>query len=105
MGGALPLFRSEHERDTSAFARLFFRRFFALLPAGTALVIDNHHDASGNTFDALLRDASGEVPGDRQLVVVSRADVPPALARAFANQSIGRIGWDDLRVVPASNPP
>jgi DNA-binding SARP family transcriptional activator len=102
-GRGLPVFGPEHERDTSAFARLFFRRFFAVLPAGAALVIDNHHDAAGSAFDALLRDALGEVPPGRRLVVVSRSEVPPSLSRALANQSIGRIGWDDLRLTPAES--
>lgn len=96
----LPTFGPEHERDTSTFARLFFRRFFASLPLRASLVIDNHHDASCNTFDALLRDAIAEIPEGRQLVVVSRAEVPAVLSRALANQSIGRVGWEDLRLTP-----
>ncbi len=99
----LPTFGPEHERDTSAFARLYFRRFFALLPAGASLVVDNHHDASGNTFDALLRDAASEIPDGRQLVVISRAEVSPVLSRALANQSVGRVGWEELRLTPAES--
>ena len=96
----LPRFGPEHERDTSTFARLFFRRFFASLPPRASLVIDNHHDASCNAFDALLRDAIAEIPEGRQLVVVSRAEVPAVLSRALANQSIGHVGWEDLRLTP-----
>lgn len=102
-GRGLPVFGPEHDRDTSTFARLFFRRFFACLPPGATLVIDNHHDASGNAFDGLLRDAAGEVPEGRQLVVVSRAEVPAALSRALVNQSIGRVGWEDLRLTEAES--
>ncbi|MBX9962873.1 MAG: hypothetical protein K2Y35_07465 [Burkholderiales bacterium] len=102
-GRGLPVFGPEHERDTSAFARLFFRRLFAVLPTDAVLVIDNHHDAAGSAFDALLRDATVEVPPGRRLVVVSRAEVPPALSRALANQSIGRIGWDELRLTPGES--
>jgi len=94
----LPVFGREHERDPAAFARLFFRRFFALLPAHTVLVIDNHHDASCHAFDSLLRDASTEVPESRQLIVISRAEAPPVLARAVLNQAMGRIDWDGLRL-------
>jgi DNA-binding SARP family transcriptional activator len=97
---ALPVFGPDHERDTAAFARLFFRRFFAMLPPGAVLVIDNHHDASGGPFDTLLREASGEVPTDRQVVVISRAEAPPALSRAVANRTVHCIGWDDLRLTP-----
>jgi ATP/maltotriose-dependent transcriptional regulator MalT len=95
---SMPMFSPEHATDVPAFARLFFRRFFSLLPQGARVVIDNHHEAAGAAFDALLREAATEVPRGMQLLVVSRSDVPAALSRALANRLVWPMGWDALRL-------
>lgn len=38
---ALPLFTDEYRRDLEGFARRWFREFFARMPAGSVLVLDN----------------------------------------------------------------
>lgn len=96
----LPYLTPEYLRDLPGFARRFFRRFFAALPPGALLVIDNHHAAAGHPFDALLREAVGEVPGGAHLIVVSRTEVPSQLLRGVANGLIACIGWNDIRMTP-----
>src|SRR4051812_30771971 len=50
---SLPRFVAEHLSDLPTFARLFFRAFFAQLPARMILVLDNYQEA---TEDALLHE-------------------------------------------------
>ena len=94
----LPYLAPEYLRDLPGFARRFFRQFFALLPTGAMLVIDNHHDAGGQPFDALLKEAPNEIPDGAHLIVVSRAEVPSQLLRGVANGLIGCMGWNDIRM-------
>lgn len=95
---SLPYLTPEYLRDLPGFARRFFRKFFARLPAHATLVIDNHHDASGSAFDELLREAVGEVPDGLHLIVISRTEAPSRLLRGIANGGIGCIGWNEMRM-------
>ena len=77
---SLPYLAPEYLRDLPGFARRFFRQFFALLPPGAMLVIDNHHCAAGNPFDALLREAASEVPDSAHLAISVRTWRRPCCA-------------------------
>jgi hypothetical protein len=57
--------------------RPYFRDLYGRLPSGSAVVIDNHQEASGDSpFDSVLREGIGEL----------------------ANRVTGNIGWEDLRL-------
>lgn len=93
----LPYFTAEVESDLGAFSRRFFRRWFAGMPPQGTLVLDDLHEASGQQLDIILRAAVMEVPPGQRLIAISRTEPPPALARAFVSDAIGRLGWNDLR--------
>lgn len=94
----LPLFTDEYRRSLEPFARRWFREFFARMPIGAILVFDNLQDAGG-TSEARAALAAGleETPLGLNVVVVSRAEPPPEFARLIVNQTIARIGPNDLR--------
>lgn len=94
---SMPIFSPDHVSDLATFARLYFRRFFAVLPAGARVVIDNHHEAACDTFDLLLKEAISEMPRGTQLVVASRSALPPPLSRLIANRLVVTVDWDSLR--------
>jgi ATP/maltotriose-dependent transcriptional regulator MalT/DNA-binding SARP family transcriptional activator len=95
---ALPLFTDEYRRDLEGFARRWFREFFARMPAGGVLVLDNIHEAGATSeVRAGLAAALEQIPVGVNVVVTSRAAPPPEFARLVANQTIVRIGAEELR--------
>jgi ATP/maltotriose-dependent transcriptional regulator MalT/DNA-binding SARP family transcriptional activator len=91
----LPLFTDEYRRDLIGFGRRWFREFFARLPAGAVVVFDNVHEAEGRAEAraAVLQ----EIPVGVNVILVSRLEPPPALARLVANQTLTRVGPEELR--------
>jgi len=95
---ALPLFTDEYRRDLDGFARRWFREFFARLPAGAALVLDNLHEAAGTSeLRAAFATGLEQIPVGVNVIVISRAEPPSEFARLVANQTIVRIGAAELR--------
>jgi len=92
----LPYLTKPYVRNTTSFARRFFRQFFAVMPPGV-LVFDNHHEAASSSIDPILRELVGELPPPYQLYVISRSDIPSLLLRYFSTGQLARIGWDELR--------
>ena len=63
----LPRFVPEHLADLASFAKLFFRVFFAQLPAGVALVVDNYQEVSVEApMQEIVCQAAGETPAGTQ---------------------------------------
>jgi ATP/maltotriose-dependent transcriptional regulator MalT/DNA-binding SARP family transcriptional activator len=95
---ALPLFTDEYRRDLDGFARRWFREFFARMPAGAVLVLDNLQEAAGAADrHAAFATGLGEIPVGVNVIVISRAEPPPEFARLVANQTIARVGAEELR--------
>ncbi|MGE5794696.1 MAG: BTAD domain-containing putative transcriptional regulator [Bacteroidota bacterium] len=95
----LPLFTDEYRRDLDGFARRWFREFFARMAAGSVLVLDNLHEAGG-TSEVRAAFATGlleQIPVGVNVIVISRTEPPPEFARLVANQTITRIGAEELR--------
>lgn len=91
----LPLFTDEYRRDLAGFGRRWFREFFARLPAGAVVVFDNLHEADGSA-DARTA-VLAEIPVGVNVILVSRLEPPAAFARLVANQTLARIGPEELR--------
>lgn len=99
---ALPLFTAEYLADLAGFSRRFFREFFARLPPKGLLVLDNFQEVAAEyPFHTVVEEALGEVRDDINLIVISRSEPPPRFARALANDLVGQLGWDDLRLTRA----
>jgi LuxR family maltose regulon positive regulatory protein len=95
----LPLLTPEYLTDIPGFARRYFRKLFTLLPQGAVLVLDNYQDiAATGVFNEILRVAIGEVPEDKNIIVISRTDTPPILARYLATGELQILDWDALRL-------
>ncbi|MET0681680.1 MAG: BTAD domain-containing putative transcriptional regulator, partial [Burkholderiales bacterium] len=95
---ALPLFTDEYRRDLHGFARRWFREFFARMAAGSVLVLDNLHEAAGTSeLRAAFANVLEQIPVGVNVIVLSRTEPPPEFARLLANQTITRIGADELR--------
>jgi len=96
---ALPLLMPEHLNDLPRFTRRFFRELYSRLPTPSALVLDNYQEvAAESAFHGVVETALQELPPGSNLIVVSRAEPPPDFARALANNNVGHVGWDELRL-------
>jgi len=95
----LPRLMPEHLNDLPRFTRRFFRELYNRLPIPSALVLDNYQEvAVESAFHGVIETALQELPPGSNLVVVSRAEPPPDFARALANNNVGHVGWDELRL-------
>jgi len=95
----LPLLTPEYQADVSTYARHFFRLFFSRLKRPAMLVLDNYHELpKESVLHALLEHAVAEVPGDINLLVISRMEPPPECARLEASDKLSRIGNETLRL-------
>lgn len=78
----LPLFGPEYAEHPQAFARRFFRTWFAALPAGAILVLDDLQDADGEAFRSILSVLFQELPDQIGCICLSRT-LPPAELQAL----------------------
>jgi DNA-binding SARP family transcriptional activator len=100
LGGAPPpLFGAEYLGDLPGFSRRFFRALLAQAARPVILAFDNFQEAAQTSpLAGILRDAAREMGPGGHMIVISRLAPPPAFARLRANQALGLIGWDDLRL-------
>jgi LuxR family transcriptional regulator, maltose regulon positive regulatory protein len=95
----LPLLTPEYLPDLVGFSRRWFRQFFDLLPPKFVLVFDNYQDAGQDApLHSLLRDAADELPGNLNIVVISRIEPPAEFARLAANRKMATVDWSDLQL-------
>lgn len=69
---ALPAFGAEYADQPQAFARRFFRAFFAALPAELTIVLDDVHDAESEGFHGALAALLREAPPGVRCLCLSR---------------------------------
>lgn len=95
----LPALTAEYLSDVPGFARRFFRELFSRLPEPAALVLDNYQEvAPDQALHEAVAQAVEELPGHVCLVAVSRRDPPDVYARLIANEHVGFIDWDELKL-------
>ena len=67
----LPVFEPEHSKQPKAFARIFFRQMYALLPPGTVIVFDDLHNSNTTVFHETLLAALEELPNEISCICLS----------------------------------
>lgn len=96
---ALPRLTAEYAQGTAAFARNFFRELYARLPTPFVWVFDEYPQLPADSpLHDLIRLGLEEVPAGGTVLILSRAEPPPALARLLAHRTLARIGWEQLRL-------
>jgi len=96
---ALPALDGAARGDLPAYARAFFRRLFAEAGAGAALVIDNlDWSDERSPLRRCLEHGLTQVPRHCAVLVTSRDEPPPGLARLRANGDMVCLGADELRL-------
>ena len=95
----LPQLTPEYHAAISAFSRRYFQALYAHLGAPFSMVLDGYHEVSAQSaFHDAIRVALSEVPADCSVVLISRSDPPPLMARLRANQAMEVLGWENLRL-------
>jgi LuxR family maltose regulon positive regulatory protein len=86
-----------NESDIANVERLFFRDFYARLPMGAVVVLDNIHDFDWDNSGELLECAFNEAPEGVTILALSRNSPPARLARMELSGRLATVGWKDLR--------
>jgi ATP/maltotriose-dependent transcriptional regulator MalT/DNA-binding SARP family transcriptional activator len=95
----LPLMTPEYLQGIPTFARRFFQEAFSRLKPGKALVFDNFQLVPENSqVQEVILSGVNEILPDRHLVLISRGTPPPSWIRLQANQQLGLLTWEDLRL-------
>jgi ATP/maltotriose-dependent transcriptional regulator MalT/two-component SAPR family response regulator len=95
----LPLLTPEYLADVAGFSRRYFRELFSRLPEGATLVLDNYQEvAPDQQFHHLIARAVNEVPSSMTLIAVSRRDPPDCYAKLIANDNVGLVDWNELKL-------
>ncbi|HYG70271.1 MAG TPA: NACHT domain-containing protein, partial [Anaeromyxobacteraceae bacterium] len=96
----LPAFATESLAAPGAFARTFFRALCAR--AKGVLVLDDYHELPADApLHAALREGLQDLPDGCTVVVASRRDPPPELARLRAAGELELVGGAELALTPA----
>ncbi|OGA46922.1 MAG: hypothetical protein A3G24_24675, partial [Betaproteobacteria bacterium RIFCSPLOWO2_12_FULL_62_13] len=62
-------------------------------------MFDGYHEVPAQSaFHVVMRDALSELPPGGCVVLISRSDPPPSMARLRANRAMEVIGWNELRL-------
>jgi ATP/maltotriose-dependent transcriptional regulator MalT/DNA-binding SARP family transcriptional activator len=97
--GTLPQLAPEHHAGLPAFTRRYFQALYQRLGPSFTIVFDGYHDVPAQSaLHEVMRIALGEVPPGGAVVIISRSDPPPAMARLRANRAMEVIGWRELRL-------
>jgi ATP/maltotriose-dependent transcriptional regulator MalT len=96
---AWPRYQPDAALDLSAFARHWFRSFYANLGVPLTLVLDDYHDAPA-ALHPVVRAAFTEQPDCASAVVLSRAGHPDAFARLRMEGKLRRLAPEELLLTP-----
>lgn len=94
---ALPAFGPEYADRPHAFARRFFRAYFALWPSNGLLVLDDQHNADQPGFNATLEAMRAELPETMRCICMSRHLPPETLADLALRGRLGIVDEETLR--------
>jgi DNA-binding SARP family transcriptional activator len=95
----LPSFMPDHLCALTSFSHSFFESLFDCLPRGCLLTLDDHHEVPRDCpFHEILLAGLSRIPAGNRVIVISRKEPPPSLARLRANGQMAHLGWDALRL-------
>lgn len=96
---SLPAFQSQYLAAIPTFTRNFFRNWFARLPTGATLVLDNWQDVPANgALRDMLPIIAEQIPQGMAIIVISRDEPPVSLARLSTNGRMAVIEVEQLQL-------
>lgn len=95
----LPQLTPQSHKNLTAFARRYFQALYQLLGDKAALAFDGYHELPPQSpVHEVLLTAITEAPAGCTILIISRGDPPPSMARLRANQQLAVIGWRDMQL-------
>ena len=99
---AMPHLTPEFSLGISAFAKRFFRELYHHLEIPFLIVFDNYQDvAEDAVLHEAIRVACSELPPGGRIVLITRKECPPAMARLRAANMVALIEWEELQLSPS----
>jgi ATP/maltotriose-dependent transcriptional regulator MalT/DNA-binding SARP family transcriptional activator len=99
LDGALPAFAPQYLTAVPTFCRNFFRHWFAELPHGSTLVLDNWQDVPADAaLTHLLPIITDQLPAQAQLIVISRNEPGANMGRLASSERMGKLDITDLQL-------
>ncbi len=97
-GEELPMLSAPYLSNLTAYAKIYFRGFFSVLPRPSVIVIDNYQDVPAESkIHEVIESAIGELPEGIKFVILSREQPPHQFAKIRMNNSLRYLGWEDLK--------
>jgi LuxR family transcriptional regulator, maltose regulon positive regulatory protein len=95
----LPLLTPEYRRGLPAFTRLYFQGLYEHLPQRSIIVFDDYHEvALSSAVHDVIPHGLSETPDSGHVIILSRREPPPQLARLRANDRLHVVPPDVLRL-------
>lgn len=95
----LPRLTPEYQSGLPAFITRYAEAAFQRLGKEFLVVFDSYQDIPPQSqFHELMRAGLEVVPPGGCIVIISRADPPPVMARLRVSQSMAVLGWNELRL-------
>jgi ATP/maltotriose-dependent transcriptional regulator MalT len=100
-GEPLPAYTASDHVAFEAFARRFFEAFAGRLATPVVIVFDNYQDVAADArFHDLVVALLDHLPEHARVVVLSRAEPPPALAKWGLHPGFAAIDWGEVQFLP-----
>jgi LuxR family transcriptional regulator, maltose regulon positive regulatory protein len=101
----LPILTPEYHKGIATFALRYFEAFYTRLLSSSSgsgkdfvVVFDNYQRVpSMSVFHEVMSEGLSIIPQKMKVVIISRREQPPGLARLCATNKMRFITWDDLR--------
>jgi DNA-binding SARP family transcriptional activator len=95
----LPRLTPEYSRGLPAFTRRYFQGLYERLPRRSVVVFDDYQEvALDSPLHDLIAHGLAETPAAMRVIIVSRGEPPPQLARLRANDLLQVVTPDALRL-------
>ena len=96
----LPQFAPEYLSNIFTFIPQYFEDFYSLFKKGPFIVVFDNYQRVGDQslFHKVINIGLSKIPEGINVILISRSDIPPVLARTRANYLPEVIGWNELRL-------
>lgn len=96
---SLPAFTHEHHSNICLFARRYFEALYARITPPALLILDNYQEIpSSSPFHEMIAVAISMMPAEVNLMILSRAEPPPAFVGLRAHDAVSILSSTELKL-------